>query len=54
MGTALFAFVKPDPVSDSWAEEIIASIILLLMRTGALSGGGGLSGLMGRFCLSVK
>ena len=54
MGTALFAFVKPDPVSDSWTEDISVSIILLIMRTGSLIGGGGLSVLMGSFGLSVK
>ena len=53
-GTSYFAFIKPDPVSDSWMEENTASIIFLLMRTGALSGGGGSSGLMGSFGLSVK
>ena len=54
MGTASFAFIKPDPVSDSWTEDITASIILMLMRTGTLIGGGGSSGLMGIFGLSVK
>ena len=54
MGTSYFAFIKTDPVSDSWKEDITASIILLLMRTGALGGGGGLSSLMGSFGLSVK
>ena len=54
MGTAYFSFIKPDPVSDSWIEGITASIIFLLMSTGALSGGGGSSGLMGSFYFPTK
>ena len=54
MGTSYFSFIKPDPVSDSWTEDINVSIILLLMRTGALSAGVGSSGLMGSFGLSVN
>ena len=53
-GTSSFVSIKPDLVSDSWREEITASIIFLLTRTGALSGGGGSSGLIGSFGLSVK
>ena len=54
MGTSSFAFIKLDPISDAWTEDITAFIILLLTSTGALSGGGGLSGLIGSFGLSVK
>ena len=39
MGTSYFSFIKLDPVSGSWTKEITASIILVLMRTGAFSGG---------------
>ncbi len=49
MGTASLALMKPDPVSDSWTDDMTASMILLLTRTGALSGGGGSSGLIGSF-----
>ncbi len=36
-------------VSDSWTEDMTASIILLFTRIGALCGGGGSSGLIGSF-----
>ena len=54
MGTSYFSFIKTDMVSNSWTEDITPSIILLFIRTGAFSGGGGASGLMGRFGFSVK
>ena len=54
MGTYSSVFIKPDPVSDSYIEDITASIILLFMRTGSLSMGGGSSGFKGIFGLSVK
>ena len=54
MGIASFSFIKPDTVSDYWMEDINVSAIFLLMRNCALSGGGGSSGLMGSFGLSVK
>ena len=54
MGTSNYAFIKPDPVSNSCTEDITASIILLLMSTGALGGDGGSSVLMGSFGFSVK
>ena len=54
MATSYFAFIKPDPVSDSWVEKITASIILLLTSNGTLIGGGGSSRLMVRFGLLVK
>ena len=54
MGTVSFVFIKPDPVSGSWMEEITASIILLLISTGALSGGVRLSVSIGTFGFSVK
>ena len=50
----IFHLLKPDPVSDYWTEGITASTILQYIRTVALSGGGGFSGLMGSFGLSVK
>jgi hypothetical protein len=33
-------FSVQDPVSDSWTEDMMASMILLLTRIGALCGGG--------------
>ena len=54
MGTSYFAFITPDPVSYSWTEDITVSIILMSMKTGALSVGVGSLGLMGSFGLSVK
>ena len=36
MGTYSSVFIKPDPVSDSYIEDITASIILLFMRTSSL------------------
>ena len=54
MGTASLALMKPEPVSDSWTEDMTASNILLLTRTGALSGGGGSLGLIGSFGLSER
>jgi len=44
MGTASLALINPEPVSDSCTDDITASMILLLTRMGALSGGGGSSG----------
>ena len=32
--TLYFSFIKPAPVSDSWTEDITASITLMLMSTG--------------------
>ena len=46
--------MKPDPVSDSWTDDMTASIILLFTRTGVFSGGGGSSGLIGSLGLSDK
>ena len=40
IGTASLALMNPDPVSDSWTEDMTASIILLFTRIGALCGGG--------------
>jgi hypothetical protein len=51
MGTASLALMNPDPVSDSWTEDMTASITLELTRIGALSGGAGSSGLIGNFGL---
>ena len=51
MGTASLALMKLEPVSDSWTEDITASMILLLTKIGALRGGGGSSGWMGSFGL---
>ena len=42
------------PVSASWAEDMTASMTLLLTRIGPLRGGVGSSGLIGRDGLLVR
>ena len=54
MGTASFALIKPDPVSDSCTEDMTASITLELTRMGALRGGAGSVGLIGSLGLSER
>ena len=54
MGTASFALMKPDPVSDACTDDITASMDLELTSMGALRGGAGLVGLMGSFGLSER
>lgn len=54
MGTASFALMKPEPVSDSCTEDITASMTLELTRIGAFRGGAGSVGLMGSFGLSER
>ena len=44
----------PEPLSDSCAEDIMLGITLLLTCTGALLGGAGSVGLIGKFGLSDK
>ena len=54
MGTASLALMKPEPVSDSWTEDMTASMILELTRIGALRGGAGSSGLIGSLGASER
>ena len=53
-GTASLELMNPDPVSDSWTEDMTASLTLELTRIGALRGGAGSSGLMGSLGLSER
>ena len=54
IGMASLALMKPEPVSDSWTEDMTASMTLELTRIGALSGGAGYSSLMGSLGLSER
>ena len=54
MGMASLAFMKPEPVSDSWTEDMTASITLELTSMGALRGGAGSVGLIGSLGLSDR
>jgi hypothetical protein len=54
MGMASLAFMSPDPVSDSWTEDMTASMTLVLTRIIALRGGAGSSGLIGNLGLSDR
>ena len=54
IGMASRALLKPAPVSDFCADDITASMILLVTSTGALVGGACWSGVMGRVGLSLK
>jgi hypothetical protein len=51
---ASLALMKPDPVSDSWTEDMTASMTLALTSIGALRGGAGSSGLIGSLGLSDR
>ena len=54
IGIAPLALLKPAPVSDSCADDMTASITLLVTSTGALVGGACWSGVFGRVGSSLK
>ena len=54
IGTVSRALRNPMPVSASWADDMTFGMTLLLTRMGALRGGGGSAGLIGRFGLSDR